>query len=154
MNRFLTANIDRAIVMTQYDLRGFLHPLGMRMEYKASPKSLSATTTNLVAFAAGRGHGDRKATVKNYVGFDDSSFKEYLAMCKKLAGDCDCSQKEAIQLIVKEIIQQSEQMKSEVALGERKTSAYLEPLRKNNYWGKAVLALVEAFEVKLNEIKA
>ena len=36
---FNGSDIDRAIVMTQYDLRGFAHSLGFRMEYMKSPKS-------------------------------------------------------------------------------------------------------------------
>lgn len=51
---FLRANIDRAIVMTQYDLRGFANPLGFRTK-KGSAKSLDALTGNFMAFAAGCG---------------------------------------------------------------------------------------------------
>jgi len=147
---FLTANIDRAIVMTQYDLRGFAHPLGYRVKKKGSAKSLDATTCNLVAFAVGLGKEDtEEITDDDYVSALGSSFEDYLAMCKRLAEVCDMSQKEAIQIIIQDIVQQSEEMKAEVAAGTMKTSNYIQPMDKNNRWGKVVLALMEAFEVPI-----
>src|SRR4051812_29035849 len=104
MNKFLMANIDRAIVVTQCDLRGFWHPLGFREE-KGNPKSLDATTANLVAFAAGGGQPEGEGsgwTVENRPDYWNCSYEDYLAMCKQFAGDCDEAQKEAIQLIVLE----------------------------------------------------
>ncbi len=148
---FLTANIDRAIVMTQYDLRGFAHPLGYREEER-HPKSFHAATCNLVAFAAGLGHG--RSTDEHLVSSEGSSYKDYLAMCKRLAKDCDLSQREAIQLIIQDIVKQWEEMKVEVADGKREPSAYLQPLKKTSEWGKVVLALAEAFEVKLEQAAA
>jgi hypothetical protein len=82
-------------------------------------------------------------------GYWKSSFEDYLAMCKRLASECDLSQKEAIQLIVHEIVKQNKEMRAKVAAGTMKPSAYLQPLEKDNDWGKVVLALAEAFEVKL-----
>ena len=151
--KFLTANIDRAIVMTQYDLRGFFHALGFRIE-KNTPKSLDAITCNLTGFAAGFDHVDSKPTDDAFANYHSSSFEDYLAMCKQLAKDCDLSQMEAIQLIILEIIKQSEGLKAEVAAGKREASHYLKPLKKNNQWGKAVLALAEAFKVKLELVTA
>lgn len=148
---FLRANIDRAIVMTQYDLRGFLHPLGFREPYKASPKSLHAIACNLAACAAGFGLRDEKPTVENFPDCFDTSYEEYLVMCKHFAEDCDTFQKEAIKLIVQEILKQSEEMKADIAEGTREPSHYLQPLEKDNIWGKAVLSLIEAFEVSLPE---
>ncbi|QQG42741.1 MAG: hypothetical protein HYW15_00765 [Candidatus Giovannonibacteria bacterium] len=150
---FLRENIDRAIVMTQYDLRGFAHPLGFRMESKNS-KNLDAITNNLAAIAAGFGHKERKHTDEAYADYFGSSFEDYLAMCQRLAKDCDSSEKEAIQLIVQEIIKQSEEMKAEVAAGKRRPSGYLQPLEKQNRWGKAVLALAEAFGVVFEQAAA
>jgi hypothetical protein len=146
---FLRANIDRAIVMTQYDLRGFAHPFGHRVAKGASAKSLAATTCNFMNFANGAEHG--AATDEAYADAHESSFDAYFAMCKRMAKVCDLSEKEAIQLIVLEIIKQSEEMKAEVVAGKREPSGYLKPLEKDNYWGKVVLALVEAFEVKLEQ---
>lgn len=150
---FLRENIDRAIVMTQYDLRGFAHPLGFRMEYKSSAKNLDAATGNFMAFAAGCG-GGRVPTDEARAGYIGSSFEDYLAMCQRLAKDCDNSEKEAIQLIVQEIVKQSEEMKAEVAAGKRKSDAYLQPLEKQNRWGNAVLALAEAFGVTFEQAAA
>lgn len=147
---FLTTNIDRAIVMTQYNLRGFAHPLGFREDHKSSAKNLDATTCNFMAFAAGCGR-NRTPTDEHYASYFESSYEDYLAMCQRLAKDCDLSQREAVQLIIQEIVKQSEEMKVEVAAGKRKSSAYLKPLEKSNHWGKAVLALMEAFKVPLME---
>lgn len=73
-------------------------------------------------------------------------------MCQRLTNNCDNSQKEAIKLIIQEIVRQSNEMKVEVATGKRMASHYLKPLEKTNCWGKAVIALVEAFEVKLEQV--
>jgi len=148
---FLMANIDRAIVMTQYDLRGFAHPLGFRSKPGGSPKGFSAIPGNFVSFAAGFGKAGRPPTVDTYVSALDGSFDEYLAMCRELASDCELSQKEAIQLIVRDIVRQSEEYKAKVARGEAQPSSYLQPLEKDNSWGKTVLALAEAFEVSLEQ---
>lgn len=145
MPSFLTANIDRAIVLTQFDLRGFMHPLGFRIEEK-HPKYLEATTANLVAFAAGYS-GGKRPTVKPYVRFFDCTFEEYLDMCRKFAADCDLTQKEAIQLIVKEIVRQNRWMRAQIKNGKMKPSLYLHTLDKDNRWGRAVIALSIAFEV-------
>lgn len=139
------ANIDRAIVMTQYDLRGFAHPLGIRMKYMSSPKSLDATTCNLMEFAAGF-RPDSGGTNLDYF---TCSYEEYLACCKQFAASCEGSRKEAVQLIIHEIVRQSKQMHQEVAEGKRKRSPYLLPLKKENRWGRTVLALAEAFDVEL-----
>lgn len=145
---FLTANIDRAIVMTQYDLRGFANAFGFREEPLASAKSLDATTANFVAFAAGLGQRARP-TDERFADYFKSSYRRYLAMCKRLAKDCDSSEKEAIRLIIRDIVNQNAKMRAEVAAGKREPSPYLLPLSKRNRWGKAVLALAAAFKVKL-----
>lgn len=143
---YLTESIDRAIVMTQYDLRGFLHPVGFRIKGKDS-KSLDAITNNLMAFAI-KGSKDEDL---NYARYHESSFDDYLKMCKNVAKDCGVSQKEAIQLIIQEIVKQNKELRAEVTAGTRKASPYLRPLEKDNPWGKAVSALSEAFEVKIED---
>ena len=145
---FLRANIDRAIVMTQYDLRGFADPVGMRFDGN-TPKTLDALTGNFVGFAAGLGKDGSEPTDDSYVSYWDSSFEQYLAMCQKLAEACDGSEKEAIQLIIQEIVRQSNELKAKVAAGELEQSGYLKPLSKDNRWGNAILALAEVFEVDL-----
>jgi hypothetical protein len=148
---FLSSNINTAIVMTQFDLRGFWHPLGFRVE-KNTPKNLDAITCNLAGFAAGLGEEKRECTDKNFPGYHSSSFEDYLAMCKRLAKCCNRVQKEAIQLIIQEIVKQHEDMEAEVATGKVKQhSSYLNPLRKDNRWGKAVIALAKAFKVTLKK---
>lgn len=146
---FLQANIDRAIVITQYNLRGYDHSSGAGKEVSA--KWLDATTCNLACYAVGLNRKDDSKPTTLYADYFDSSFGEYLAMCKELAGDCDHYQKEAIQLIVRDIVGLSAEMKAELAAGTREPSPYLLPLAKNNRWGKAVLALAEAFEVSLEQ---
>jgi|JI10StandDraft_1071094.scaffolds.fasta_scaffold506018_2 hypothetical protein len=148
---FHTANIDRAIVMTQYDLRGFAHSLGFREGYNSSAKSFYFTTANFMAFAA---HAVEKGkpTDEAYVSLvwgEEVTYESYLAMCKRLKEDCDLSQAEAIKLLVLQIVRQSEEMKTEVASGKREQSGYLKTLDKSNRWGIAVLALAEAFEVEI-----
>lgn len=145
---FLTANIDRGIVMTQYDLRGFAHPLGGRMK-APNPKNLDAITANLVAFCSFSGDDSSEATDESYISYSRRTYEQCLDLCTRLAGDCDLSQREAIQLIVKEIVRQSERMKTQVQVGKREPTAYLQPLDKTNPWGITVLALAEAFGVEL-----
>jgi hypothetical protein len=142
---FHGSNIDRAIVMTQYDLRGFLDPLGFRHEHM-SGKDLNAITANLVAMAAL--DQNKTPTDERYVKYGRSSFEEYLSMCKALSEDCDLSQREAIQLIVAEIFKQHKEMKEQVADGTREQDLYLKELNKDSAWGTAMLALAEVFEVE------
>lgn len=149
---FLRENIDRAIVMTQYDLRGFAHPLGLRLEKGASAKSLDAITCNFIPFAVGLGKENNAGpTDDSYISTFEATFEQCLVMCQRLAADCDFSEKEAIQLIIQEIVTQSKEMKAQVATGQRKSSPYLKPLEKGNRWGNIVLALAEAFEVALDQ---
>lgn len=151
MDRFHRANVDRAIVMTQYDLRGFAHPIGVRFD-KPIPKYLDATTGNFVAFAAGLGKSQPDDTrYDRYADYFESDYDDYLRMCKDLARSCDTSQKEAIQLIIHEILRQHRQLIEEVAAEEGKTDPYLKPLSRDNRWGRAVLALAQTFEVAIEE---
>ncbi len=145
--QFLTANIDRAILMTQYDLRGFWHPLGFRIEER-HPKFLDATTGNFMVFAAGASNTSDTID-EGYAPYFDSSFEEYLAMCRDLAACCYEFEKEAIRLIIAEILKQHEEMTAEVAAGTMEQTSYLMPLSKDNRWGKAILALQEAFSQSL-----
>ncbi len=141
---YLSANIDCAIVRTQFDLRGALHPLGLRRKFMDSPKSLDATTCNLLAIAVGL-MTESRPTDTEFKYYGSGSYKETLVMCKRLAADCDCFQKEAFQIILQEIVRQNRQMRTEVAAGAREASEHLHPLDTNTAWGKTVLALAEAF---------
>jgi len=145
---FLTANIDRAIVMTQYDLRGFSHPLGVRMT-EPSPKFLDATTHNFVAFAAHA--GESGPTDDSWFQEADRPFEDYLRMCQRLFDDCDASEREAIKLIVEEIVRQYRELVSG-ALEKGEGLPYLpQQLDQSSHWGRLVLALVETFEVEVGE---
>lgn len=153
---YLRSNIDRAIIVTQFDLRGFWHPLGFRQKKGESAKSFSVIPGNMISFAAGFGHEepeDRKATDSSYINTFQGSFQQILQMCKRLASDCDLSQKEAIQLIVVDILKQSKKMKAKALRNKTKPPPYLKALKKNNWWGRTVLALMEAFEVPKQGIK-
>ncbi len=153
---YLYGQIDRAIVMTQYDLRGFRHPVGIRIK-KKNPKLLFIILHNLICFAAGVGRVDEhdgseynEPTDPRFVSPRNSTFDDCLAMCRRLADCCDESQKEAIQLIIKELIMQGKEFEEQKAVGKN-NSAYIEPFDKGNTWGKMVLSLAEAFQVPLEE---
>ncbi|MDD3072516.1 MAG: hypothetical protein PHH17_01305 [Candidatus Pacebacteria bacterium] len=137
---FLTSDIDHAIVITQHDLRGFLY-FGVRTRHK-SAQVLDAITGNFVAFASGS---------KNCISYFKSSFKDYLSVCEKIYDDCNEPQREAIQLIIQDIILQNEELRKEASLGKRDASDCL-VLKEDNRWGKAVLALAEVFEIDLKEV--
>lgn len=139
---FSTENIDRAIVLTQHDLRAFVY-FGLRI-YQKSAKTLDALTCNFMAFAAGYRNDKKPSNPEDYVGYFKSSFGNYLAMCEKLYESCDEPQKEAIQIIIRDIIKQNEELKVEGS------NCLL--LEESNSWGKAVLCLAEVFEVDIKEI--
>lgn len=141
---FRTENIYRTIVETQYDFRGFNHPLG-RMQ-GVSPKNMDAITVNL---ATGAMNLDDEGYVKDplYVNFAMCSYEEYLAMCQQLAADCNPAQKEAIQLLIQEILKVHDKLEAEIASGARPESKYIEARDKSTVWGRVILALMEAFEV-------
>lgn len=147
---FETANIDRAIIMTQYDLRGFLSPLGIRFKKMSSEKSFWSTIINFMAFTIGLGH--QKPT-DTYANPSICTFKEYLEMCEKLKSVCNESQKEAIQLLLQEILEQSKEMKEEVVAKKRKISPYLQPFQKKFDSSKALIALGQTFEVPIPKEK-
>ena len=139
--KFKGPAVDRAIIMTQYDLRGFAHPLGLRMKYMKSEKSFHATVFNFFSFMYCPEPSD----------FDcwESSYEEYLLQCQEILASCDESRKEAIQLIIKEIIKQHKKFALQIQQGKRSQTAYLKPLSKENSQGRAILSLAEVFGVKV-----
>ena len=150
MKNFLAENIDRAITMAQHELEKLANSLWQRDKLRENPQTLYAITVNLVACAAGLDQeGAPSCTDEQYVDCFTSTFEDYLAMCKRLFNDCNSSEQEAIRLIVLWIVRLSEAMKAEVAAGKRKPSHDLRPLNKNSAWGRIILALSEAFAVKL-----
>ena len=79
------------------------------------------------------------------------SLRDVLALS---ADESEFLEKEAIQLIMREIVRQHGVMKDEIAAGTRDKSRYLKPLEKGNTMGEIVLALMEVFEVTLDEVAA
>ncbi len=152
---FQRANIDRAIVMTQYDLRGFSHPLGIRLD-KPTPKYLDAITCNFIAMAAGlMNEPNSVGTVDDFVDyFGEGSFEDFVSLYQKLAKDCTGDEKEAIVLIFDDIVKMNEKLHAEVASGAREPSPYLQPLEKENRWGRTVLAFRKAFEPEPEQVAA
>ncbi len=159
MKNFLTQNINRAISETESDLRG--ESLGWGVHGPQTPENLYTATINLVQLAAGMNRiniptpGDASAedpstpTDEKYVDVSTCTYDEYLAMCRRLYDDCDYNQQAAIRLIIGQIVRQSQQMKSEVYTGKRPPSHWLRPLDKDGIWGRTVLALCEAFGVRM-----
>lgn len=145
---FLAANIDRAIVNTQFDLRGFAHALNFRSN---SNKTFSFIPENFLAYVVGLDVGS--PTDDSYVRMDERSYDECIIMLDRLATHCSDQQKEAIQLIVKDIIIKSEERREKVARGEEEPCVYLYPLEEDNQWGMVVVSLMEAFDVSLEEFK-
>ena len=143
--------IDRAIVMTQSDLRGFWHPLGFRVGRAKSSKSHHALTCNLMAFVLLDDDGN--VLDGCYVDRRDASYEDYLAMCQEVCRRCTPDQKEAIQLIILDIFTMGEEIKVGMVSGDIQTLGYLgpidQPLDKSSVQGRAVFALAEAFGVDL-----
>lgn len=148
---FTTANIDRAIVIAQYDLMGFFRPLGTKSRALSDAKSLDAVTYNFIRFAFGFGSKEKghQPDEMDYTGYNDTSYSKQLAMCKQLAAACDESQKQAIQSIIKNIILQNSILEISAAAEKIKSSGHLQALTKDTCWGRTVLALAKAFKVKI-----
>ena len=66
-----------------------------------------------------------------------------------MAGCCDLSQREAIQLIIQDMLRQVQEIYAEIEAGKREASAYIMAIDKNNYLGKVLISLATAFEVEL-----
>ncbi len=91
----------------------------------------------------------QKPTDDSYVESNESSFDDYLAMCKRAAKDVDFYQKASIQAIVKDMLRRVEELNVQILAGEIEPTPYLKPIEKSNYLGKTLIALAEAFEVEL-----
>ena len=153
---YLKENIDAAIVCTQFDLRGFWHPLGFRCKLPLEGKDLSYIPVNLIGFAVGFGKKENNvATDESYCSpFDEKTTKESVdKMCKKFAQDCDLFRREAIQLIIKDILKAFHECRDRIAKGEEETKYIPEVLDNNTNWGMLMVSLVEAFEVDSELLK-
>jgi len=150
---FSKANIDRAIVQTQYDLRGFQHPHGFRLD-RDSSTGLFYSVINFMPIAAGFGTTEVQDKPPGYITAHKSTYEQYLDACKSLGKACDPTQREAILYLLREILEMHTEIEEKISSGKLKESGYLLPLEKNNYWGKVLLALTEAFYVVIKSEKA
>lgn len=146
---FVKSNIDRAIVLTLFDLNGFQWPTGFRAPRSKDYKGFSFIPANLVAFSDGYfSTGERQASDPSHPNLFKSRFADYLETCRRLARACDKAQREAVRNIIKEILERHEKRsRLPVDSIDPSSRAYIFPLRKGNYWGKALIALATAFRV-------
>lgn len=157
-NKFLSININRAILSSRYDMRGYLHPLGFRMD-GIQAKGLSYLPINLIHFSASIGIRDEndkepECTINPEIMFyytdNDLTYEKVLNLCKKFFVECNYIQKEEIQLLLKDVLNRTEELKKEAELKGEK-NFYIRPLDKNTNWGKIMLGLMETFDVKAEE---
>lgn len=143
---FSQVNINGAIVRIQCYLRAPFHPLGIRI--KGDDKSFGFIPVNLVSYAAGELSEPGQKLTHNLPHLDDGSYKSWLRTCRALAKSCNLESHEAIQFIVKELVNQFDQRRR----GKSK-EFYPVPLDKSNWFGKVTYALAEAFDVKIEKVK-
>ncbi len=143
---FLRASVDRAIVMTQYDLRGFGHPLGIRIT-KKHPKYHLALMCNFMSFCCMS--AEKGKQIDGALHYTESTFEQYRSMCKELATFCEGSEKEAIQLIIKAMARQHMMFRRQIRAGRLEENRYFAPVVKTTITGKVLLSLAEAFGVSL-----
>ncbi len=158
MNKFLGRHISSAILQTQFELRGSVHPMGFRME-GISAKDLSYLPYNLIAFAAGAGRQNRKGeslkiTINPEIMFDyfdeDLTYEKVLFVCKKFSSECGTVHTEAIRFLLKDILAKTEELKKE-AESKGGSNGYVRPLNQESNWGKIFLALMESFKVEVDK---
>lgn len=146
---FKRANIDRAIVLTQYGLHGFAHPIGSRVK-KPNARTLDTITHDFLSFAAG-GREDNQPRTQDIADYSSCTNEQYLMSCLVLCDDCDLPERTAIQRIIRDIVAMQELLMEEARKPQADVNPYLRPLSLNNCWGRAVLALAEAFRVDLSD---
>ncbi len=157
-NKFLSENINDAILLSQYDMRGYVHPLGFRMN-GIEAKGLSYLPVNLIQFSAGWGKKDDSGNKLEptiapdllfYYNEENLTYEKILALCQKFVSECNRYQKEAIQFLLKDVLNKTAELKAE-AESKNERTAYIRPLDQSNNWGKIMLGLMEAFDVKVDE---
>ena len=147
-------DIDRGIVMTQTDLRGFYHPLGFRTKRKVA-KYVWYATINLPAFMAGVSVKDHEVDPTFVSADSDATYEQHVAMAKAMAEACDASQAEAIELILRNITRKMSVYRKQLAAGKLDgPPAYVHELTKDNIWGTTILALREGFADKFKQLRA
>lgn len=146
---YLTKNIDRAIVMTQADLRGFFHPLGCRFKPNTA-KDVFYATINLPSFMShAKDDGDEPDATFVSAFDNEATYAQHVAMAKAMADACDLSQAEAIDLILQKIAREMSRFRKQHEAGEYKGNAnYIGKLDKDTAWGRTFLAMREGFAEK------
>jgi len=146
-------DIDRAIVMTQADLRGFYHPMGLRVIPTAA-KFVFYTTINLPAFMAGISDENHE-TDETYVSADSkATYEQHVIMAKAMAEACNVTQVEAIDLILRSIVRKMNTYRKEREAGILTSSeGYIYTRDKTNIWGITVLSMREGFKDKFKLLR-
>ena len=146
-------DIDRGIVMTQADLRGFYHPLGVRIK-PTVPKFVFYATVNLPAFMAGVSNDDYEVDPTFVSADSDATYEQHVTMVKTMAEACDASQTEAIELILRSITRKMSTYRKQRDTGEYDgPDRYVHELTKDNIWGITVLAMREGFADKFKQLR-
>ena len=157
-NKFLSENINNAILLSQYDMRGYVHPLGCRMN-GIEAESLSYLPVNLILFSAGCGKKDNSGNELEptiapdllfYCDEDSLTYEKIFILCQKFALECNNFQKEAIQFLLKDVLNKTEELKT-IAKSKNERIADIRPLDQSNNWGKIMLGLMEAFDVQADK---
>lgn len=149
---FLQQHIDRSIIVAQFDLRGYLHPLGFRMKNGEDNKGFTFLPANFVYFAAGNfGKGRDEDGTHEIPDLDDGTYEEWLQVGKDLAAACDSYSHEAVQYLLKEVILQTDQRRAAAEQLKGPYAQYVPSMESSDYFGKVLLTLAEAFDVAINE---
>lgn len=143
---FSQININGAIVRIQCYLRAPFHPLGIRL--KDDNKSFGYIPANLISYAAGELSEPAQELTHNLPSLDEGSYKSWLRTCRALAKNCNIESHEAIQFIVKELVNQFDQRRR-----SKGKEFYPVPLDRSNWFGKVTYALAEAFDIKIEKVK-
>jgi hypothetical protein len=139
--------------MTQADLRGFYHPLGLRMR-PGIAKYLFYTTINLPAFMSGTA-SDSHEVDSSFVSADSgAAYEQHVEMAKAMAEACDVSQVEAIGLLLRSMIRKMKKFRKQRDAGQYDgPEGYISELSKDNIWGITVLSMMEGFDEKFKHVR-
>ncbi len=135
--------------MTLADLDGYNHPLGIRFKKFGEWKGSSFIPETILTFAAGRHTGKEEPDTFQIDWDTDEGLSE---ACKILKDSCSESQRQAIVHLIKLIRRYDLEHKQKDRKKKAEKKKYCYPLSKSNHWGRPLLFLAEAFEVKLNKL--
>lgn len=139
--------VSRAIIETQFNLRGHESVLGTRTPpEEMGPEDIYTILQNFIRVA----RQGSEESIDAWLSRSHPSLA-HLALCKKLAKSCNMYAKEAVQYLISDIARWNEQMRLEICEGKRKASASIIPHSEETGEGRTLLALAEAFEVNLEK---